>query len=265
MLAQAVTLYASFDEQVAADFGGGTLTLSTRSGPPTDRSKWVFEAGHNASVFRIAKDKGISGGALEVVDVLPNNGRIFFPAKGNIAYKKGGWGGAVSYWVKTDPDAILKTPFCDPVQITQNGANDGGIWVDFNKAMPRDLRMGMFSHVPDGHKPISEDDPKAPMIRVSRVGFKQTDWHHIVMSWDGVDSGMPATARLYIDGKLIGTLNEPIAMGWDIDKTGIYVAVNYIGLLDEFAVFSRALTEAEVTLLHGQPGVLGTLKTRGLK
>src|SRR2546423_1205436 len=95
-LAKAVTLYASFDDRVAADVGGGALTLSTRFNHPTEKGQYVFEPGFNGKVFRIAKGKGIHGGALEAVDVLPNNGRIFFQAKGNIAYKKGGWGGAVS-------------------------------------------------------------------------------------------------------------------------------------------------------------------------
>ena len=75
--------------------------------------------------------------------MLPRNGRIFFPAKGNLAFKKGGWGGAVSLWINTDPNTLLKTKFCDPIQITQKGANNGGIWFDFNDAKPRDLRMGV--------------------------------------------------------------------------------------------------------------------------
>jgi hypothetical protein len=48
-----------------------------------------------------------------------------------------------------------------------------------------------------------------------------------------------------------------------LDKAGIYVAVNYIGLLDELATFARPLTQEEVTLLHQKPGVLGSLKGQG--
>src|SRR5439155_250054 len=119
-------------------------------------------------VFTIAKDGGIHGGALEVKDVLPRNGRIFIPAKGNLAFKKGGWGGAVSFWMKTDPETLLKTKFCDPFQITHKGANNAGIWVDFN----------------------------------------------------------------------------------------------YVGLLDEFAVFGRALTAEEAALLKAKPGLLAPLRKK---
>src|SRR5262249_22879861 len=92
-LRQAVTFYASSDETPPGDFGGG-LTLSTRFNHPTAKGQFVFEKGFDAKVFRVARGKGIHGGALECTDVLPRNGRVFFPARGNLAYKKGGWGGS---------------------------------------------------------------------------------------------------------------------------------------------------------------------------
>jgi hypothetical protein len=262
-LRKAVTLYASFDDEVKADTGGGKLTLKTRFNHPNAKGKVVFEDGFDSKAFRIAKGKGIHGGALECVDVLPNNGRIFFPARGNLAFKKGGWAGAVSVWLKTDPDRLLKTKFCDPIQITQKGANDGGIWFDFNDAKPRDLRMGVFPAVTGG-KGTSESDPKAPMVWVKGVGFKVDDWHHVVLSWRNLDTGKAdAVATLYIDGKRIGEVAaRALAMAWDVDHAGIYVAVNYIGLLDELALFGRELTQVEVALLHAKPGVLGALKKK---
>ncbi len=260
-LRKAVTFYASFDEAPRGD-AGASLALRTRFNHATEQGQFVFEDGFDAKVFRVAKDKGVHGGALECTDVLPRNGRIFFPAKGNLAFRKGGWGGAVSVWVNTDPNTLLKTKFCDPVQITQKGANNGGIWFDFNDAKPRDLRMGTFPAVPDGKQPIKEDDPKAPLVPVKGVGFKAGDWHHVVLSWQNFDTGKPdGRAALFIDGKLIGEIKDrELAMDWDVDKAGIYVAVNYIGLLDELSVFGRALTADEVALLRGTPGLLAPLK-----
>lgn len=262
-LLDAVLFFASFDKDVKGDIGGGDLTLSTRSNDPKDKSKFIFKKGFDSKVFRIAPGKGIQGGALEVADVLPNNGRIFFRAKGNIGFKKG-WSGAVSFWINTDPNKLLKTPFCDPVQITHKGANNGGIWFDFNNAKPRDCRMGVFSAVPVGEKPVSEDDPKAPMVRVPAVKFKAGEWHHIVLTWKNLDTGKPnGQAILYIDGKKQGSLdNAPLAMDWDIEKAGIYVAVNFIGLMDELAVFRRVLTVDEVNRLHQRPDVLSPLKAK---
>lgn len=259
---KAVTFYASFDDEVKGDFGGGQLTFDTRTNHPTEKGKYVVEKGFSDKAFLIAKGKGVSGGALEAADVLPKNGRIFVPAKGNVAYKADGWGGSVSMWCKTDPDTMLKTGFCDPVQITQKGANNGGLWFDFNDAKPRDLRHGAFPAIPEGKKGVGEDDPNAPMVRVPKIGWKAGEWHHVVITWENLDTGKDdAVTSLYIDGKRLGQVKgKAIAMGWDIDKAGIYVAINYIGLIDEFAVFDRALTAAEVVALQKEPALLAALK-----
>ena len=262
-LRKAAMLYASFDAEVRADYGSGGREFATRTGTPGDPATYVFKKGFDANLFRIAAGKGVHGGALEALDILPNSGRIFLPARGHLDFKKGGWGGAVSFWINTDPNERLKTTFCDPVQITQKGANNGGIWIDFTSAKPRrDLRMGIFSAVPAGQKGIAEDDPQAPLVRVPGIAYRTGEWHHFVISWKNFDTGKAdAHAELFIDGKPQGAVKDrAIAMDWDLDKAGIYVAVNYIGLLDELATFNRSLTPDEVSLLHRQPGVLAALK-----
>jgi formylglycine-generating enzyme required for sulfatase activity len=260
-LKKAVTLYASFDEAVKADYSGGDGTVYTGIRPEPGKPKPEPTKGADAKVFTIAR-KGTAGGCLETLDVLPNNGRIFFPAKGNIAFKKGGWGGAVSMWINFDPDKMLKSKFCDPIQITQKGANNGGLWFDFNDAKPRDMRHGAFPAVPEGKQGAKESDPDAPMVRVPKVGFKSGDWHHIVLSWKNFDTGKAdAVSQFWVDGKLIGEVKDrAIAMDWDIDRTGIFFSINYIGLLDEMAVFNRPLTPEEIALLQKRPGLLQGLK-----
>ena len=259
-LRKAVTFYASFDESLMPDVGVGPIM--TRAGDPNVPDKLTFADGYDKAVYKIARGKGVTGGnCLEASDVLPNRGRFFYPVKGNLAYKKGGWSGALSMWINMDP-AALKLTFCDPVQITQKGANNGGIWFDFNDAKPRDLRMGVFPAVLEGTVGAKETDADAPMVRVPKVDFKAGEWHHIVLSWSNFDTGKKdALATLYIDGKKIGVVKDrAIAMDWDIEKAGIYTAVGYTGLLDEMALFNRALTADEVRMLHKTPGLLATLK-----
>src|SRR5262245_15336877 len=103
-LRKAVALYASFDEAVKADQGGGDLGTWPRTSQDFEKKQFTHAQGFDAKVFTIAKDKGIAGGCLDAVDVLPKNSRIYFPAKDNIAFKKGGWGGAVSMWINTDTE-----------------------------------------------------------------------------------------------------------------------------------------------------------------
>ena len=261
-LQAAAMFYASFDEAAQGDFGEGIKQFSTRFNHESKAGEFVFEKGFDDKVFRIAPQKGIHGGALEVVDVLPRNGRIYFPAHQNIAFKPGGWSGAASMWLNTNPNELLKTTFCDPLQMTQFGAHNGGLWVDFNNAKPRDMRMGAFTSLAVGQKPTPENDPQAPLIQLPAVPLKSGEWHHVVLNWQNFDTGKPdAQAELYLDGKRIGQLqNRTISMNWDTQKAGLYVAVNYIGLLDEFSIFRRSLTAAEINRLYQEPGLLAPLK-----
>ena len=261
----AVTLYASFDQAVQADFGGGRLTAGTRFNHETDKGRFVFQDGFDGSVFQIARGEGVQGAALRAADILPRNGRLYFPAKGNIAFRKGGWGGTVSFWQKTDPNTMLKTRFCDPVQITEKGANNGGLWVDFPDSTPRDFRLGAFPAQRPGQPPITESDVGAPLVVVKRVGFGVDAWHHVAFTWNNFDTGRAdAEAALYIDGVFQGALkNREIAMDWDLEKAGIYFAVGYIGLLDELAVFNRPLSVEEIQRLHRELGLLGGVKKGG--
>src|SRR5438105_3669957 len=89
-LKKAVTFYASFDESLTPEVGVGTI--KTRSGDPKEPAKLTFADGYDKNVYKIAKGKGVAGGGcLECLDVLPNRGRFYYPVKGNLAYKKGGW------------------------------------------------------------------------------------------------------------------------------------------------------------------------------
>ena len=261
---EAATFYASFDEVVTADFGVGVRTASTRADHPTEKGRVVVEPGFDARVFQIARDRGVHGGALQVTDVLPRRGRLFFPAEKNIAFDPQGWGGTVSLWINTNPNTLLKTPFCDPVQITERGSNDGGLWIDFPDVKPRDLRLGAFPAAAKGEKPMQESDPAAPLVWLKEVGFQAGEWHHLAITWRNFDTGKKnAQAILYVDGRRIGDLHDrDLAMRWNVAKTGIYVAINFIGLLDEFALFQRPLDAEEIVRLHAEPGLLAALKTK---
>lgn len=260
-LRDAVTFYASFDEDIAGDIGGGVLDVSTRSDDPDRRGQYIIKPGYPEKAFRIVLGGGKLGGALEALAVLPNRGRLFFPAKGNIAFRSTAWDRTVSFWLRTNPDTMLQSRFCDPIQITQKRAHDGALWIDFPDTKPRDLRLGAFTALTQGEAALKESDPLAPLIHVKKIGFQEHDWHHLVMSWRNVDSGKAdSRITLWIDGRRVGELRDRnVAMKWDVEKTGIYFAVGLIGWMDELAVFRRTLTDAEITALHSDPGLVHRL------
>ena len=258
---ESVLFYASFDKSLEADVAGGAKTLRTRSGALNKPAEFQFVDGYPEEVFRAAPEAGVRGGALEALDILPNTGRIFYPAEGNLPYDPSGWSGTVSFWMKTNPDTMLKTRYCDPIQITQKGAGNGGLWIDFPDSSPRDLRLGAFQAKGAGREQIAESDEDPPLVVVSPIGFKETDWHHILFVWTNFDTDKEnALATLYIDGVAQGSIGgRNITMDWDLSKTGIYVAVGYIGLMDELAIFDRALDSDELAHLASEPEALASL------
>jgi formylglycine-generating enzyme required for sulfatase activity len=262
-LRKAATFYASFDVSIQSDFGMGARVPSTRQDHPSKKGQYVVTEGIDSKVFQIAPNQGVAGGALECRDVIPRRGRIFFPAKGKIAYRKTGWSGTVSFWLNTDADTLLKTAYCDPVQITQKRAHDGAIWVDFPDKKPRDMRMGIFKGLAESEKSLKESDPQAAIVRLKKVGLRQGTWNHVAIAWKNFDTGKAnAESRFYVDGKLIGEVTKrEIAMNWDLEKTGIYFVVSYIGLFDEFALFNRALSADEIKHVAKHGDLLQLLKS----
>src|SRR5262249_22053156 len=176
-LRQAVTFYASFDEAPQGDFGAGDRSLWTRSDHETEKGRYTFTKGFDGGAVRVVPGKGVQGGALEISRELPRRGMLFFPARGMLAARKGGWGGAVSVWFK--PSA--RTPFCDPIYITERKWNDGALWVDYNHDKQGSVRMGAFPILAAGQKPPEPDDPHPSMLRLKEKVLRPDVWNHVVL------------------------------------------------------------------------------------
>ena len=99
-------------------------------------------------------------------------------------------------------------------------------------AISKSSRIGAFTARRVGQKSVAEADPKAPLVRLPGVGLKAGEWHHVVLTFQNLDTGKPdAVTALYIDGKRIGEVkDQAIAMGWDVEKAGVYLSLGYVGL-----------------------------------
>jgi hypothetical protein len=94
-----------------------------------------------------------------------------------------------------------------------------------------------------------------PTFRINGVvNVNDGEWHHAAGTYDG------ATAQLYVDGKLDGTMatagliaknTQKVFLGGNSEQT----ARLWKGAIDEVRIYNRALTEAEVRYLADQtPG-----------
>jgi hypothetical protein len=263
-LRDALTFHAPFDGGVDARFAKGDAKLYNAKSMSHPR---VGTPGLPANgPVTIAQGEGRFGDALRFHRKVPD--MVFFKTKDNLPYAQGEWHGTVSHWLRVDTETGLAPGFADPVQITSRDWNDASFFVDFSKDdQPRHFRLGAFADrsVWDPKKRNWDDVPPAerPMVTVTKPPFRADRWTHVVFTFDHFNTGRKdGVAKLYLDGQLQGSLTGPEAtFTWKIEDSLIMLGLSYVGLLDELAIFNRALSDAEVGQLYRlENGVAGLLK-----
>ncbi len=249
-LKEALTLYASFDKGVDADFSLGDARMYT---VPNRNARDSARVGlHKPDITR-QEGKGKYGSGLVFTE--RSRGNIYYPSEKNIAYSKENWSGAISFWLRLDPATDLEPGYCDPIQITDVSYNDAAIWVDFTKENPRDFRLGVIGdrdvwnpnpEGPDNENPIFN----ARLTAVKNPPFGSDTWTHILINFSGLNTDQ-GQASLYMNGEFKGTRN-PIdtPFTWDLSKSNIYLGLGYIGLMDDLSIFNRNLTDKEIKALY---------------
>jgi len=91
-------------------------------------------------------------------------------------------------------------------------------------------------------------------------------WHHLVLTYDGVDPLVSSSFAVYVDGVNYAVGSSAVALG-------NYANVNYVGkgayqyegLIDEFAIFNTELSASDITSIYnsGVPSDLTSLSPVG--
>lgn len=250
-LRDALTLHASFDDGLNADFSRGDSTLYASGGGASGPAK-------ETDAIKLEPREGRFGGALHVLKKNPV--RPYFKGPGILDYKTANWSGTVSVWLRLTPDEDLEPGYCDPVQIIAGDVKKGFIFLEWSRdERPRLFRFAIRP-VMELWNPAQIDwaklpHDKMPMIQVERAPFSRTKWTHVVFSFDRVNAGKAGVGKLYIDGKSQGTLkNWDLTLDWKAESVMLALAASYVGHMDDLAAFNRALTDAEVRQLHALPG-----------
>jgi hypothetical protein len=256
-----LTFHAGFDGGTDASFAGGDKRIYTA---PNYKAQSEAKPGLGNPDVEIATGAGKVGDALRFKK--KNEHAIFYKAERNVAFAPRGWAGTISFWLKLDPDKELAPGFCDPIQVTDKAYNDSAIWVDFTKDdKPRHFRLGVFGALsawnPQDIPPDKNPKFNSRLVVVQKAPFTADKWVHVAITHSDLGSGK-GRARLYLDGNSMGAA-EGIAekFEWDMSKGAIRVGVNYVGLFDELAVFSRELSAAEIRQLNELKGGIADLTT----
>jgi hypothetical protein len=248
-LAKALTLHASFDSGLDADFARGDQACYVVQG------KELVKAAPTEEV-RLAPAAGRFGGALHFTK--KNNFRPTFKGEGVLGYNDKNWNATVSVWLRLNPDEDLEPGYCDPVQIVGDDGKKGFIFLEWSKdETPRYFRYAIRPLFPIWNPDNVQWDQipfsKRPMVQVERAPFSRDAWTHAVFTLENINNKQqPPAGRLYLNGKLQGTIEKwDLTFGWNPSRVLLILGASYVGHLDDLAVFSRALSDAEVSQLYG--------------
>jgi hypothetical protein len=243
-----LAFHASFDKALDADFARGDRTIYSA---PDYKQQASAKTGLGDVDATIEKGAGVAGGGA--LRFRSKNVRaLFFRGDRNLALARG----TLSFWLRLDPQQDLAPGFTDPIQVTDKAYNNSAIWVDFTKDdVPRHFRLGVFGSLKVWNPANTPSDKNPDFVRrlvvVERPPFSRERWTQVVVTWAGLDAGGAGSASLFLNGKRISSatgIREPFE--WDAALLAIRLGVNYTGLMDEVAVFDRALSEAEIATLY---------------
>ena len=76
-------------------------------------------------------------------------------------------------------------------------------------------------------------------------------WHHLVLTFDGVDPQASSSTTLYIDGTEYAiTYAVGIGTNQNVNQVGTTGTYELDGLIDEFAIFNTELSSSDVTAMY---------------
>lgn len=244
-LRTALIFHASFDGTADAQLSRGDGKILTAE----SLARKQVTPGLTRPAVSISKDQGKYGDCLRFTDKTKE---VLFFAGTEMPLATGAWSTTISFWMRLDPDKDLKPGYCDPLQVTQKAWNDAAIFVDFDKDLPRDFRLGVFSdlkawnpeNIPWEKWPVE----KRPMVTVKKPPFTATNWTHVALTLDHINTDQ-SVSTLYLNGQPQGSLNQAVKFSWEPSQTAIMLGIEYIGDLDDLMIFKRALNAKEVQTL----------------
>lgn len=246
-LARALTLHASFDKGLDADFSRGEKACTYRT------KQGAVPAVANEELKLVPE--GRFGGGLHFTKKGVTQPR--YKGAGVVGYNDNSWSTTVSVWLRLDPDKDLAPGYCDPLQIVGDDTKKGFVFMEWSKdETPREFRFAIRPRIelwnPNNLDWAKMTDTQRPAVNLRRAPFSREAWTHAAFTVENVnDKTKKPSGRLWLNGRQQGAIEGwDLTFGWNPDAVQLVLGASYVGHMDELAVFDRALTDAEVRQLH---------------
>jgi len=124
-----------------------------------------------------------------------------------------------------------------------------GVYADKSVWNPTDRK---FSDIPAAERPLAT---------VENPPFAAGKWTHVVFVFEKFNTGKPeGLATLFLDGTKRGEIaSRTQTFTWDSTTASLMLGLGYIGMMDDLAVFDRALTQDEISKLFALKNGVGEL------
>jgi hypothetical protein len=255
-ISQALSFFAPFNDSPTATLARGDAILFVSDS--ADTRSTAKEWSPSQSQIRLMTNGGRFSGCLRFENT--SDQIVFYKAQRNFPIPSENGSGTVSFWLKTDPDKELKEGFCDPIQITSKQWDDASFFVEFEKrASGVPFRLGVYADKnvwnPKGIDFAAIPPEKRPLASVNQPPFQRDQWVHVAFTFSNFNSTLPnAASTLYLNGQRVGSLSPRIqTFTWDTTNAAIMLGLNYIGCMDDLAIFQRDLNDSEIQTLYGLP------------
>jgi hypothetical protein len=258
-LTDALLFHASFDASADADYAKGDARIYTAKSVKREN----VQAGLHTAAVSLDGKQGRYGGALSFTE--KSDQIVFFKGVGNLPSAEQNFQGSYSFWLRLTPEEDLPPGYVDPLQITDKKWNDASFFVDFTKETPRKFRLGVFSDYkiwnPQDRKWDDIPDAERPLVAVDQPPFSREKWTHVGITFrDFNGKNQVGVATLYLNGESQGDLRRKQRFTWNDERLAIMIGIYYVGLLDDFAIFDRALTPSEMKTVFELPKGIVSLR-----
>ena len=141
--------------------------------------------------------------------------------------------------------------------------NDASLFIDFTKDdSPRHFRFGVFSNIKHWNpkntpwEKVPESD--RPLVTHKKPAFDAGRWTHVALTLNNVNSGKDdGAAEMFLDGKSVGKYQQNLRLTWEPERVAIMLGIQYIGDIDDMAVFDSVLTAEQIKEISSSELPLG--------
>lgn len=191
---------------------------------------------------------------------------LFYQASPNLPLPKHNWSGSIAFWLKPNmtrlgPQASYPLQWCD------GDWERGGFFLRFPNVSRGRFQFGVVTAKPEGGNPeaagrleLGQLPAKSSrIVSIEYAPFASDKWTAVAFTFDGVNVDGPgvSTARLYLDGRLVGQISAPLRIEWmhpdqrNVEQdAAVFLGINYVGDIDDLRIYNKALMPREIQLLH---------------